>query len=297
MKLSTFDAFKHLEVQGAVVLDEIQLKQLQRYLLSILDDVLTICEENNLVWFLYGGSALGAMRHQGFIPWDDDIDINMPRNDYDCFLSLFRHRYGDKYWIQVPGVTPGYPLLMTKIRKKGTCMRTRDDFGNDECGICVDVFVEENTYDDRLRRTIHGVGSVFLEGLLSCRKFYRDRRFLLPLAEGNKQLQIIFRLKIAIGFLLAWKNIDFWTKAALCWCTQYKNHNSRYMVSHAARRHFFGEIHLRIAYCSPRNTLFEGRKVCVPGNVEEYLDSYYGDWHTFPTVDEREKHIVFELRL
>ncbi len=81
LHLSTVDAFKHIHTQACVELDDEQLQQLQHVLNGILRDIVTVCEQNDIRYTLGGGPALGAFRHHNVIPWDDAIDINMPRAD------------------------------------------------------------------------------------------------------------------------------------------------------------------------------------------------------------------------
>ena len=68
---------------------EIALDELKRIQIEILDEVHAYCEKNHLTYFLSSGTLIGAVRHKGYIPWDDDIDIYMPRNDYEEFLDSF----------------------------------------------------------------------------------------------------------------------------------------------------------------------------------------------------------------
>ena len=82
---------------GEQVLSEEQLKRLHLVLLEILDDVIQICHEYRLKFILIGGSAIGALRSGGIIPWDDDIDIAMPRKDFETLCSVVREKYSEKY--------------------------------------------------------------------------------------------------------------------------------------------------------------------------------------------------------
>ena len=145
MSLSTLEVFKHIQPEGAVVLTDEQLLDLQKTLNGILRDIVSVCAKHHLRYFLGGGSALGAIRHHGFIPWDDDIDINMPREDHDRFVQVFRQEFGTKYWVHTPEETAGYGLLLSRVLLKGTSVRTREDFHNPECGAFIDIFVIENT--------------------------------------------------------------------------------------------------------------------------------------------------------
>lgn len=293
MNLSTVGAFKHIDSDRCVILDKQQLKLLQHTLLDILDDFVEVCNEHHLKYCLGGGSALGAVRHQGMIPWDDDIDINMPRRDYERFIQIFSEKYSHKYWIHTPSSTSNYGLLLARIRLKGTCVKTREDFFNDECGAFIDIFIVENIPDHLFLRALHGFGSMALGFILSCRKFYRDRQHLLPLAEKNKKLKRVFKVKIALGFLTSICSIDFWTRIADHWNSLYKNENSDYVSIPAGRRHYFGEICPRKSVCEYDLKNFNGRQVNCAANSDLYLSNLYGTNYMTPPKDhEKERHVV-----
>ena len=143
-----------------------ELKEWKRIAVNILQRLHTICKENGLKYFAVGGTAIGAVRHGGIIPWDDDIDINITRKDWNRLLPLLKSRFGDKYDILTPGCDNGYALLFPQIRLAGTLLRTRDDLQNDHCGVPVDIFLIENTYSNPVRRFIHMLGCQYYGFLL-----------------------------------------------------------------------------------------------------------------------------------
>ncbi len=299
MGLTTFDMMKQIkpDLEGIIVLDEEQVRALQQVLLSMLDDIVECCEKHRIRYTLGGGSVLGALRHKGFIPWDDDIDINMPRADYERFVRFFRMEYSDRYWLHTPRDTHDLALPMAKVRKKGTVLRERDDFHNNECGVAIDIFIIENTYDQPLKRRIHGTGSMGLLYLLSCRKFFRDRKELMRLAKSLPKVPSVFRFKIASGAVLAVLPTDVWCRMADRWNGKCKNDHSVYVSGAGGRLHFFGELYKRADFVESRKAEFEGRSLNVPKKAEEYLTHCYGDWKKIPKESEREKHIVFEFKL
>lgn len=283
--------------EGTIILSQEEIGKLQQVLLGILDDIVQVCEAYEISYTLGGGSVLGALRHEGFIPWDDDIDINMPRGDYMRFIPIFRRLYGHKYWIHTPEETRDYALPMAKIRKKGTIMRERDDFHSSECGVGIDIFIIENTFDLYPLRVVHGIGSLGFGFLLSCRKFYRDRKEYMKLAEQMPKVPAVFRIKILVGFLISFLSVDAWCHMANRWNSICPSPESIYVSGCGGRLHFFGELYRRADFCRTRKAVFEGRLVNIPLKAEAYLTHCYGSWQEIPPQEKREKHILFEYKI
>jgi lipopolysaccharide cholinephosphotransferase len=95
-------------------------RKVQLIELEILLEVDRICRKNDIKYQLSGGTLLGAVRHQGFIPWDDDIDIIMLRNDYNKFIALCKIELNNSYFLQIPETDDKTPSLYAKIRKNNT---------------------------------------------------------------------------------------------------------------------------------------------------------------------------------
>ena len=96
------------------------LKRLQQEILSILDDFVRICEDYHLEYFGIAGTGIGAVRHGGFIPWDDDIDIAMPRRDFEKLLRIVEKKMGARYLVLNARRYPAYHLMTTRLVKRGT---------------------------------------------------------------------------------------------------------------------------------------------------------------------------------
>lgn len=97
------------------------LRKLHLCELEILRDVNRVCEKYGLTYFIAYGTLLGAVRHKGFIPWDDDLDIAMPRKDYDKFLSIANKELSNSYFLQTSKLDSTYPKYFAKVRKRNTC--------------------------------------------------------------------------------------------------------------------------------------------------------------------------------
>ena len=147
-----------------IFLDDDGLKKYQSELLKMISDVFTFFDENGIAYSLSGGSILGAIRHKGFIPWDDDVDINIPRESYDKLFSLFEsdNSLSRKYYLQSPKSHPELGLHVSQIRKKGTVARRKYDHSAEECGISIDLYIVENVYNNPVKRFFQGYTSMFL---------------------------------------------------------------------------------------------------------------------------------------
>ena len=97
-----------------------RLRKLQLVELEILDEFVRICEKYHLTYYLYYGTLLGAVRHKGYIPWDDDMDIILFREDYEKFCEVAGDEINPEFFVQNNVSDPGYPDGITRIRKKGT---------------------------------------------------------------------------------------------------------------------------------------------------------------------------------
>ena len=91
--------------------------------MKILKDFMRICDENNLDYFGLAGTGIGAVRHKGFIPWDDDIDIALPRKDFDKFIELAKIHLADEYEVLNTSENSNYPLMTTRLVLKGTVFK------------------------------------------------------------------------------------------------------------------------------------------------------------------------------
>ena len=296
MNLSTFDAFKRLSPPaGAIILEGETLRRYQQELLKIADDIVEVCESEGITWHLTGGSALGAVRHQGIIPWDDDVDFDILGSDFDRFVKAFREKHGDTYWVNTCQ-TPGYGILTYSVRLKNSVFRSKDDFGREDAGFRVDINRIENTFDNALLRYAHGFLCMGTGFLLSCRNFYEKRKGLLSLVQQDQALRRIFMIKIILGAPLSFLSLTKWailTQKCYALC---RNERSVYVSVPAGRKHYFGEMYRRADFVESVEMPFEGRHWRIPKDYDGYLRNMYGDYMRIPAEAERETHVLLELQ-
>ncbi|MCD8008841.1 MAG: LicD family protein [Clostridiales bacterium] len=295
MRLATTDIFKRLNRKGStalIVLTDTKVKQVQKIELEELKDILDVCCSCKINYHLTGGSALGAVRHKGFVPWDDDLDIDMSRADVNRFLATFREKYGEKYWIHSSDSLGSKCIPYIQLRRKNTVFQGCNDPTADECGIGIDIAVIENTYDNKFMRTVHGCVSLALGMIVSCRKFYMNREYLLQLANGDAEATSVFKTKIRLGFCVSFFSLERWTKMYNMWNSICKNNHSKYVAVPTGRKHFFGETYLRSDFFETTEGTFEEISVKLPSNTDEYLTHMYGDYMKIPPAQDREQHTL-----
>lgn len=298
MKLSTVSAFKNIRMndQDYVLLEGELLRKYQLAILSIAEDIIAVCERERIRYHLGGGSCLGAVRHGGFIPWDDDMDLNILRTDYARFREAFVRTYGEKY-IVCDETTPGYIISSVQICRRGSVARGRNSHEGGNTGFCVDVFLLENTFDSRPLRALHGALCMGAGLLLSCRAFYSNRALMRKVAEDNPQLRGVFRLKTGLGWMLSFLPADAWMRFAIRCYSLCGNGQSRYVSIPSGRQHYFKEMYLREGMAETVPMPFEGHRWQVPKDYDGYLKNLYGaDYMTPPPEAERESHVLLELR-
>ncbi|MGN1187356.1 MAG: phosphorylcholine transferase LicD [Lachnospiraceae bacterium] len=269
-----------------------QLKHLQKLEMEILGDFKRICDENNLTYFGYAGTGIGALRHKGYIPWDDDIDISMPRKDYERFMELVTEQMGDKYEVLNTETDINYPLATTRLVLKGT--RFREYSMKDvDCnwGIFLDLYALDNAADGWFAYQRQMWSAWFWGKLLILRSIPRPYLYVHGITA-----KLVTAACVAVHHIMKWMGIS---KEWL------------YRKRESANRRYENVETKRIAYfCDPlpytntfsvddiyplRELPFEDGTLPFPNHLEQLLTKMYGDYMTPPPVEKRKTHFPYEL--
>lgn len=261
------------------------LKHLQKILLMILKDFIEICEENNLQYYVCGGTALGAVRHNGFIPWDDDVDVYLFRKDYEKFLDIVSKMENNKYTFVNFKTYDDCFLYFTKMMLNGTKFEEWWAHQvNFKSQIFIDIFVLDNITTNSFKR--------FLQ-VKACRILDKLTTIASIRLEGYpKYVQIPLNIIHSIFKLLRIKpsNISNLNQKLM---KIHKDNNSKMICDFSEVGH--PAVFKREDYGTPIKMKFESIEVNVAENYDYVLSKTYGDYMKIPNKKDRISHYISNL--
>lgn len=258
-----------------------QLREKQLEILDVFKDLQKACVDNDILVSLCEGSALGAVRHGGFIPWDDDLDVTIPRRDFEKFKTIFNDVMGDKYILNSPNFS------VDPISRFAKILRKSDGFdGVSGTDIFVDIFILDNIPDSSKIRKVKAAWCNGLMFIAACVKQYEIKGVNVPAlyrqSKAYKVRSIIGRI-FSIFSGTTWYN---WVDKAV-----QTRHETEYCGIATARKHYNGEYFKKDIVFPFKKTVFEGVECFVYNDVHTYLNCLYGaDYMTPPPIEKREKH-------
>ena len=277
------------------VLDEEKLEHMKKVVLGILTDVVNVCEKYNIHYLLGGGTMLGAIRHNGFIPWDDDIDINMYRDDANLLIEKLEIEYPNKYFYVDPSTKGDDPTKSLKIMLIGTKEVEIEFVGLKEArGIGIDVFYIDNAPEDEKEINKRDKRYYFYSRASSVVYDYKHpSQVMLDISKQSKELKKYYRMRRLLGFLLSFRSIKKWTEKSEK-VAMYGEKTSKVTIPSGIKG-YKGELHDRALFDEWKYHKFENLECRIPKRYDEYLTTLYGDYMQIPPVEKREKHIIYEL--
>lgn len=251
--------------------NDIILHKTQKCELEIMKDLHIFLTENNLKYSLCYGTALGAVRHKGFIPWDDDIDIVMPREDYDKFIELWKDT--DKYILVNKDTNTDFTQNFTKIKNRNTIFLQKEDVGrNYHKGIFVDVFPADRIPNGYLRRKVFYANCLI--NLLFTRNHNSKSNFFVRFVESillnifseQTKLKILYKSRKYLTKFNSTKEFDYIFLGDLRSCS----------LIHPAN--IFDDLVLND---------FEDTKFYIFKQSDKLLKTVYGNYMEFPPKEKQ----------
>ena len=263
--------------------DDVTLNKLHKVQLEILDEFVRVCQKNNLTYFLVGGTLLGAIRHSGFIPWDDDIDIGMPRKDYDKFLEICNKELDKKYFLDCFDTNNEHYFPFAKIRKDGTIFDEEWSHHLDNNkGIFIDIFPFENISNPK--SPWFKIRAIIISSITDV---------LLYKAKIKKVKETHHPLVVSV-FNLFSKPINIKIQKYLICCC--KDDNSKYISVLAGGYGYRREMNLRENVLPAKPIVFENKEYMGMNNNDIYLTNLYGDYMKLPPKEKRYNHMPLNIK-
>ena len=267
--------------------DQETLSRVQAVQTGILKDVLDVCERHEIDVFMVFGSALGVVRHQGFIPWDDDIDIGIFREDFARFRTVAERELGDKYEFLTPETNPNYACTVTHFQKKGTKFISRDVKDCDYTpGINIDVFVYDHLADGVFARKRQYAVTWFLGRLL----FLSGKGTPYIPYTGIKKTVTEIIFKIVKRFLKVFRITP--VKIYQCFQKECQRYNYKKTDDYAAFETPKSWVNaMKKSDVYPLKQMpFRDFTVPMPKNTHRLLTRVFGDYMKLPPKDKRVNH-------
>ncbi|SFD55384.1 lipopolysaccharide cholinephosphotransferase [Sharpea azabuensis] len=280
-----------------LILSQEDLDKLHKALFSMLIDIKAVCEQNNITFFLAGGSALGAVRHKGFIPWDDDLDIMMFRSEYIKFRSLFLNELRDKYDLVEP-LEEGYTQKKPKLFLKKSVFKeiTSDGLPERFNRLFIDIFLIEDVPASKIKRKILGNFYNFAFSASSLIADYKyPSRTILEKGKINRDLLNYYKLRRRMGFLFnILGGMHLYIKI-----TQVLSHSKKETgwVAIPSGISYNREVFRKNIFEDMIKVSFNGELFNIPKNYDLYLTNLYGDYMKIPPIEERQVHSTTEFKI
>lgn len=253
--------------------DEYGILKLQNIILNIMKYIHDLCEKHQIEYYMIGGTALGAVRHEGFIPWDDDLDIAMTRENYDKFIQICQDELDPSdLYLQVG--RKDWPLYFSKLRLKGTLFGEEgagDEIAKENRGIFVDIFPLDYASNNQIGRIWQYVCSKLLVADCLRNRNYHTKSWL-------KKMMLSLSLPLTFP-----KIRQFFYRQVI----KYNKQHTSYIGDFFEITRLQDASYPQSLWGKPLKISFEKIELYGPEKMHDYLSTYFGDYMQLPPVEKR----------
>lgn len=260
------------------------LQHIKNVELLILKDFIDICDKNKLDYYLFFGTEIGAVRHQGFIPWDDDIDVMMFREDYEKFLKIMEDLGSEKYTVFDIRYDEQYFFQFGRLSLNGTYWAEYWDSQVDfKLGIHIDLFILDKVPNNKIKRLLYMRRCLLLCKLCSISSIKID--------EGSAIVKLIANSMHSV-FNLVGLTPKYYQKKLLNLFRKYENKDCRYWADLTMNEQPYFKME---DFKPAKKVKFEDICANIPNNQEATLGQIFGDYMQLPPEEDRVAHILNEI--
>ena len=260
------------------------LRRLQLTELEILKELDKVCRKHNLRYYIVGGTLIGAVRHKGFIPWDDDIDVSMPRKDFNKLCKIAKDEFGDAYFLQTHKTDKNCYFHYAKLRKNGTYFG-EDKFEHTKLhkGIFMDIFPLDYIPDNKLLQKVIFRGFSCLTGFICSKEKTGEflyKNMSLPFIVTFRLIQCVLPKCLLLGMRTLLAKLS-------------NGLSRKHLLASLAGFHGYPmEISPKDWWAEGCDLEFEGVKVMAPKEYHTLLTHMFGDYMQLPDEKDRINHNV-----
>lgn len=297
LKLDIPDSFFEEEIRDGYTVSA-EMKKVWAVELDLVNEFMHVCKKHELKFYAAGGTILGAVRHKGFIPWDDDIDLMMPRSEYERLCKIAPKEFSHPYFFQTEETDPGSLRGHAQLRNSETTGILKNEFGNIDSinmGIFIDIFPLDNVPDGELER------EKYLKNL--------SKKLSVPrlIMQSLHAYKLRFRRNILILF---WESLRylicsfFYSRhqiIAKCKATynEYEKIATIYNT-HTSKKLVLAPIYLerfvmdKTDFSGVDYASFEMFKIPIPSGYENILNHTYGNWKKYVVGTSEHGGVIFD---
>lgn len=264
-----------------------KLKKVHELELKIALEIKRICEKNHINYFMTAGTLLGAVRHGGFIPWDDDMDIGMLRCDYERFIEACEKDMGEEFYLQTWDTDPEYPFSFGKVRLNRThFVESFSKNSGIHDGIFVDIFPFDNVPDNEAERRLQSKRYFICKRLLWIKKGMGQY-----IKSENKTKCIKYNAFWLLSRVVRYKSVKEYYKKIQ---QRYNRSETQRIVTDGSYAYEKESIPRRWAE-NLEPVAFEGEELLSYQDRIAYLEHFYGNYMELPPVEKRNRHMLLDV--